>query len=203
VREYKDSWEELPYTGGSQGTFDGQILEKLDSVLAKLNTPSAIKMGIVDTCIGGHGALKLAQLLLRLHQSYGKQHWTVGFHLLYSRNHPTSKFPTKSFDIFTMGTDEIYFDVRYYAVPNLLVEDWGEAIGYRVDWSGSGSDIIKPSTVEGELILREANGSVKLIHSPELNAYIDTLIAASVSDAVRTTPGFIYKGDVWDRYVKR
>lgn len=73
----------LPYTAGSQGQFDQQVKECLQSELVTCPDGQPARLAILDTAIGGNGSEHLAKLIAEIVTS--KCNWKVDFHLLYVR----------------------------------------------------------------------------------------------------------------------
>jgi hypothetical protein len=113
-----------------------------------------------------------------------------------------NEFPKLSRQIPKYSNDFVHFNPYEWRVDNLLVEDWNEAIGMRgVKFDGKEFSV-KPSATDGQLILKESDGTVRVLESQKLHQAMDILIAESVSEAVRTDPLLQYERDVWHRYQK-
>jgi len=185
----------LPYTGGSTGKFDEQIRFHLTEELKPLSDSGRLKLAVIDTAMGGNGSEHLAQLITGLHAQDPARKWDVDFHLMCS-----NEFPKLSWEIPKYSTDSIHFNPYDWRVDSLLVEDWNEAIGLQGVGFDGNQITIKPASTDGHLILKENDGTVRVLKSNELHHAVDVLIAESVSDAVRSDPLLEYERDVWQRY---
>jgi hypothetical protein len=199
LREFQQSPLWLPYTAGSQGKYDEQVLHIIEQGIAKHAGASELRIAVIDTAISGDGSLHLAGLLSQRQLSDRRQRWICDFHLL----HAKQRFPTKSNFIRKLSNENLQFKVVTWPVDHLLVEDWNEAIGLEVHWEGSTRAIIKHCSTEGRLLLKRIDGSIQLIESPELHHYVDLLLGDAVSEYVRHDAHLVYQRDVWQRYIDR
>lgn len=199
LREFRQAPLWLPYTVGSQGKFDEQVLDVLEQGFATHEGVSELKIAVIDTAISGDGSLHLAELLAQHHLSDKRQRWICHFHLL----HAKERFPLKSRHIPELSNERLEFNVVTWPVDHLLVEDWNEAIGLEVCWEGNTRAIIKHCSTEGRLLLKRNDGAVQLIESQELHHYVDLLLGDAVSEYVRHDEKLVYQKDVWQRYINR
>ena len=129
--------------------------------------------------------------MAQLHKESSGQEWEVAIHLLYSPASRNHSFPSKAKDVESFQSERLRFAVKFYAVDDLFVEDWNEAIGVEIKWSGE-TFLVKPAS-EGKLLVRSTSGEIKVYESNELNNFIDSLISASVSEAMLTDPTLVLK----------
>lgn len=199
LREFRQSPLWLPFTAGSQGKNDEQVLHILEQGLAKHAGASELRIAVIDTAISGDGSLHLAGLLSQRQLIDRGQRWNCDFHLL----HAKQRFPKKSNLIRELSNEHLEFSVVTWPVDHLLVENWNEAIGLEVHWDGTTQAVIRNSSTEGRLLLKQIDGSIQLIESPELHHYVDLLFGDAVSEHVRHDASLVYQGDVWQRYIAR
>jgi hypothetical protein len=198
LREFRQPPLWLPYTAGSQGKFDDQIMHVLYEGFKTKESTASLRFAVVDTAISGHGSAHLAEILNTFHSQDNKRQWSCDFHLLHARN----RTPTETARI-KPSHDNLKFSVILWPVEHLLVEDWNEAIGLVVNWEGNQRVVIKQCATEGQLLLRRLDGSGQLIESAEMHAYLDVLLGDALSEYVQTDPALEYQRDVWQRYVNR
>lgn len=191
----------LPFTAGSQQKNWGQITECLTEGLRPYAAQDQLRIGVVDTAISGHSARALAGLLKALHEVQKARQWVVTFHLLYDRTNQNHPYPKLTGDIEPMSSNSLTFAVTMHCVESLIVEDWNPAFGVKVNWGGETKDLIKPALTEGRLIVQHSDGTMRLVESPEVDVYFDTLVAESVSDQITNDPNYAYTADVWQRYI--
>lgn len=92
LREFSQTPLWLPYTAGSQGKYDEQILHVLEEGLSIHASAADLRIAVVDTAISGDGSLHLAELLARHHRRDVKRRWACDFHLLYAQE----RYPAKA-----------------------------------------------------------------------------------------------------------
>jgi hypothetical protein len=199
LREFRQSPLWLPYTAGSQGKYDEQVLHVLEQGIATHASASDLRIAVIDTAISGDGSFHLAELLAQRQLTDRRQRWICDFHLL----HAKERFPTRSNYILKLSNERLKFNVVTWPVDHLLVEDWNEAIGLEVRWEGDTRAIIKHCSTEGHLLLERNDGSIQLIESQELHHYVDLLLGDAVSEYVRHDENLVYQGEVWHRYINR
>ncbi len=200
LTEYRLPVEWLPFTGGSNGTLDAQVLAVLQRRIAPIVAGKGAPISIcaVDTSISGDSALRLAGLF----RTTLEQLHAVGAGVVFYLLHEHSRYPWRSLEINALSTRAVSFMVHCVGVDSLLVEDWSEAFGVRVVPDAGGIVVLKPAATEGSVILRD-DEAVRIVSSPELNHLVDVLIAKAVAEDIQTDPRARHIGDVWERYSLR
>ncbi len=189
----------LPFTAGSQGGYDPSVAGLLREAFEKLLAEGReLRISVVDTAISGHGARHLAVIMADVLSRYAPRTSDVVFYVL----HDQARFPGESNALEGLTTPHVAFRRRLYPVDSLLVEDWAEAIGVEVAFDGGIPILIKPTTTEGQLIVR-SNEGIRIYQSQELSHAVDLLIAKSIDEEIRTYPEAAHLRDVWQRYVER
>jgi hypothetical protein len=156
----------------------------------------------VDTANSGHSGCALADILKALWKnSKDGPEWLVDFYLLFARTGSGRRQPPLSAEIERLSTGRLRFRVFPHPVPDLVVEDWDEALGIRCYWGDGASPQMRVVPSKGELAVQERDGSVRVVESDRLDRYTDVLLGESVSDAVVTEPGFRHTYDVWSAYL--
>lgn len=188
----------LPYTAGSQGRLDQQVKECLQSELVIGPDCQPTRLAILDTAIGGHGSEHLAKLIAETATS--KCNWKVDFHLLYAQ----SRYPQLCGQITKQNRlPTVEFNVELWPVEDLLVEDWNEAIGLSVELGSGQQLVIKKCSTEGKFLYRDNQKRIQVIESPELNKYFDVRLGQAISDDILSDPMFVFREEVWKRYLHR
>jgi hypothetical protein len=186
----------LPFTSGSQRKNDEQVLAALTDFLRPFLHRESLKFAVVDTAISGYGSLALADILRDLNERTSNQAWQVDFHLLYSVTNKNWSFPERSLGIPAISRDRVKFALEHHRVDSLLVEDWNEAIGLEASWEGK-TLVMKP-TSDGQVILKETDGTVNVIESTELSTFIDVLISQKINASIAGDGSLSFKQNVWE-----
>lgn len=185
------------FTQGSSGKEAAGIRAELLTILLR-NDPGQelYRIQVVDTAIGGHGIAALVDLLKAIHEEHAnfkKQAWLVDIHLL----HPTNGHE----DIIRMdsvqrrSTDRFQVVTSRYGVPDLIVEDYDEALGFILERHES-IYVAKPKVVAGTFLL-STNGALSIVESEDLSRTFDELMCEAVTYSLLTDPTRKLVGVVW------
>ena len=199
ILKYSVRVEWLPYTGGSTGRNDELLIRILRDALEELaKEQSQLRIAVVDTAIGGHGAAHLAELMLAAASVVDASGIEVTFHLI----HPRERHPARAEGISSLTAPSIALNVVFHPVESLLVEDWSEAIGIRIVPDDDAGLLIKKACTEGRVIIRDAE-AVRVVDSEELQNVVDAYIARFVNLDILTDPKAAWHRDVWQDYFVR
>lgn len=174
----------FPFTAGSQGRFRNENRECLIERLKAFQGKTALRIGVIDAAITGHGAKALAELLMEVKSEFRGQAWRVTFELLYSNSNPKHPLPKQSDIIPSMSSGELLFERNLHVVPNLVIDDWDEVVGLRVN---NGEYLYKP-VADGTVLLKAHDNHITVFRSSELSRFVDHLIATSASEAILSDP---------------
>lgn len=196
-------FEPFNFRQGSSGTRNLEITKELEKILHGRDTGKEVyTIQIVDTAIGGHGIVALVNLLRDLHDenfAFKKQFWVIDIHLL----HPSNGHENISKMESVKGLSDNRFQVMLnrYEVPDLIVEDYDEALGFTLEREGS-FYVMKPSVVGGRFLLK-ANGVYSLIESEDLSRTFDELLCDALTCALTTDPNRELVKIVWQEYTSK
>jgi hypothetical protein len=194
-----DCW--LPFTQGSNGLDRDQIRHHLVDFINSCEPTSPLKLAVVDTANSGHSSNQLAEIIRSIHTDRADgAHWQVHFYLIFEQTNPTRHHPPLSAEIPGKSNERLHFDVFPHAVPDLIAEDWDEALGIKCGWEDGLTPEIRIFPSRGRFALQEGSGYLKVIESDRLDRYTDLLLGEAVSDNVITLPGFRHTHDVWARF---
>jgi hypothetical protein len=183
----------LGFSAGSQQQNWKSIEDELVNGLEHFRERRSLVIGVIDAAIRGDGSLSLAKILQSVKQHFDAQPWRVVFHLLHSRERENHRTPILSDGIEGLTSTDLIFERVLHEVPSLLVEDWDEGLGLKVEWD---KDVcIYKNSSFGQVIVKHPDESVAVLESPELPRLINELIAQSVTEAMLSDPNLLLKAD--------
>jgi hypothetical protein len=188
--------------GSSRGR-DAEIRSDLLGILQRKNpNQETYRIQVVDTAIGGQGIVALVELLKELHDqhpSFSRQYWLIDIHLL----HPTNGHENvnRMESVQSHSTERFQLLMNRYPVPDLIVEDYDEALGFTLEREGS-VYVAKPSVVAGRFLLK-ANGIISLIESEDLSRTFDEFMCEAVTNSLLTDPNRELIKVIWQDYVHK
>jgi hypothetical protein len=179
---------------------DDYYLAHLRASIASANPGKPIfRLAVADIGKGGHGTVKMANLLLRLHdERYKKQHWKAILHVL----HPP--VADNRFSSAEVVTDRFVAIVQSYPTNTAILDDWAEMIGldkaYReVQSTLSGGTTIRiPHAIEmtgPAAIVLVRWDSVRAITSSRGTHLLNKLLSEITTLAVGSSPQLIRAPD--------
>lgn len=193
----------LPYTTGGAGSHEDAIRAALDILLHPLEDGSRLMLSVVDTAISGHSARRLGVFLNDWVGARPGRSMDCHFNILYDPTHPNHSYPAEADEIRRPSSDRARFRLFTFPGPALILEDWAEALGYRVEFNEA-LCTVKPSVRAGRALLRGPDGIVSFIESERLDYFFDQRIAAALSENILTDPVLQYQRDVcWPEYTHR
>jgi hypothetical protein len=196
-------FEFFNFKEGSSKSRNIGIQSELLAILQRKDPKNELyKIQIVDTAIGGYGIVALTEMLKSLHdtnENFVKQSWSIDIHLL----HPTNGHENVSRMESVKGQTTSRFQVvlKRYPVPDLIVEDYDDALGFTLERHGS-KYFAKPSVVPGKFLLK-TNGVFSLIESENLSLTFDEFMCEAVTNSLLTDPNRELVGIVWQDYVSK
>jgi hypothetical protein len=99
------------------------------------------------------------------------------------------------------STEHFQVVLKRYPVPDLIVEDYDEALGFTLEREGS-IYVAKPSVVAGRFLLK-SNGVMSLIESEDLSRTFDEFMCEAVTNSLLTDPNRELVSVVWQEYVSK
>jgi len=196
-------FEFFNFRQGSSKKRDDEIRSELLAILQRKDPRQELyKIQVVDTAIGGHGIVALVDLLKTLHDGqagFAKQSWVLDIHLL----HPTNGHEdvNRIESVQRRSTEHFQVVLNRYPVPDLIVEDYDEALGFTLEREGS-IYVAKPSVVAGRFLLK-ANGVMSLIESEDLSRTFDEFMCEAVTHSLLTDQNRELVSIVWQEYVSK
>lgn len=178
-----------------------RVISDLSGILQR-NDPGheLYRINITDTAKGGQGINTLVGLIGRVKESvsaFRKQQWKLDLNLIHDTSANTDinnieavrrRFQRKGFVI----------DVKRYAVPSLIVEDFDPALAFTLDWDGQ-RHIFKPCSVPGKFLYQVGN-EVFLIHSENCYLTFEELYSIAITQELTTAPNLRQVGVVFQEY---
>lgn len=196
-------FEFFNFKQGSSGNRDAEIRRDLIRILRERDPHTQLyRLQIIDTAVGGQGINKLVSLLKAIHaeeSDFRKQHWSVDVRLL----HPTNGHE----NVPHMEAAERKSDDRFkvlltrYPVPDLIVEDYDEALGFTIEQEGV-HYVAKPSFVPGRFLLR-AGTEMSLVESEDLYRTFDELISSAITDSLLTDANRQLVKVIWKEFMTK
>lgn len=195
-----DCW--LPFTQGANGVDRDQIRHYLASFLSARPPVTPFRLAVVDTANSGHSSCMLADVIKSVWSDRGDaSEWAVDFYLLFEATSTARRQPPKSRDIGPKSNTRLQFRVFPRPVPDLVVEDWDEALGVKCLWRDGTTPALEVIPSKGVLAIQERDGRLHIIEADRLDRETDLLLGEAVSEAVVTEPGFEHTHDVWPAYL--
>ena len=179
----------LGFSRGSDEKHWPAIRDELIERLGHYRDRPQLAIGVIDTAIRGDSALALAHVLRMTKEIFNQQKWTVTFHLLHATDR--HKTPLLTWGIPGLSTGELVFDVRLHQVPSLLVDDWDEGLGLKVEWK-EGRCIYK-ACASGQVIVQQSDESIAVIEAEALHRFITEDLSKAATEAITTDPSLRLK----------
>ncbi|MCR9211262.1 MAG: hypothetical protein NXI28_23785 [bacterium] len=183
------------YTYAKRDSQQNPIRQELsESLQQKISDRQITSVGVIDTAIGGYGSEHLAKILSSLHDElFGNQHWSVQFHLL----HQQGRVPELSRQIpkYSRPTCLMLWPM-FYAVEDLILEDWSEGIGLSYQWQGEHYEL-KRCIEPGKVLVRDEE-SIQVIESASLSETMTSMFVDSVNRQMIGNDDYVFLQDVLD-----
>ena len=196
-------FEFFNFKQGSSGKRDDEIRRDLIQILQRKNPGNELyRLQVIDTAVGGQGINKLVSLLKSIHAEVGefrRQSWCVDVHLL----HPTNGHENigNMDSIAGMSDDQFIVMPNRYPVPDLIVEDYDEALGFTIERENC-RYVAKPSFVPGRFLLRSGD-TMCLVESDDLYRTFDELISEAVTESLLTDANRELVEVVWQEFTTK
>jgi hypothetical protein len=196
-------FEFFNFRQGSLRQRDAEIRSELMAILQRKDLGQELyTIQIVDTAIGGQGIVALVDLLKNLHDrqaGFSNQSWIIDIHLLHPSNGHENVNRMDS--VIRRTSDRFQVIMNRYPVPDLIVEDYDEALGFTLEREGS-TYVAKPSVVAGRFLLKK-DGVLHLIESEDLSRTFDEFMCEAVTNSLLTDPNRALVSVVWQDYVSK
>jgi hypothetical protein len=176
-------------TGLGSGQRASEIRAAVERALrdvAAAKSQTLLKVAVIDTAIGGHGARALSSLLGSIHNAWRPGPWQVTMHLIAPRG---SYVADHALDTLDMVAGNFVCRALVYVVDDLLVEDWAPGYGLEIKQRGSKTNSVKVKVTESKKMLGLLDGH-KLVVFETSKPWddINAALAKSVTEAMTTDP---------------
>jgi len=185
----------IPFTRGSSGQFDAQILTVLGEQLSPFYSRDSLTVGVLDTGIGGQSITHLVRLLRKLHDDAVPHNtWDVRCNVVIAADNHAYLDST---NVVKQARSERFTITRsVFMTENLVAEDAKAAIPYEVDWGNAGAGYINSTSHAGALVLRRPEG-LEVHPTDDIARSLDHEMAKATTRALQN-PRNIFVGDIWE-----
>jgi hypothetical protein len=189
----------IPFTRGSSGLHDTEILSVLGEQLAAFYKHDSLTLGILDTGIGGQSLIQMVTLLRRLHdEATPHSEWRVHCNIITASNNAGYLDNTNSVKAFN---DERFIITRkVFTTSRIVAEDLVQAIPYKVDWSNPGAGYIAPVSNSGALVIGHP-GHLEIHPTEDIALSLDRQMAEATTRALQSEKN-IFVGDIGEPGMK-
>jgi hypothetical protein len=185
----------IPFTRGSSGLFDKQILNVLGEQLAPFYRCDPLKVGILDTGVGGQSMIHLVTLLRKLHDDAAPQsEWSVHCNIVIADDN--LGYLDRTNDVKEQKSERFFISRKVFPTQNLVAEDVKAALEYQVDWGDRGAGYVHPVSSRGALVLRRPDG-VEILPRENLARSLDQRLAEATTAALQGESG-IFLRNIWE-----
>jgi hypothetical protein len=189
----------IPFTRGSSGLFDAQILSVLGEQLAPLLNRDPLTLGILDTGIGGQSLIHMVTLLRRLHDEAAPHHeWNVHCNIVIASDNRGYLDNTNA--VKKSKSERFLITRKVFPTSRLVAEDAIAAIPYKVDWRNPGAGYIEPVSTPGALVVRHPD-RLEVYPTEDISRSLDHQMAEATTRALRSERN-IFVGDIWEPGLK-
>lgn len=189
----------VPFTRGSSGLYDAQILNVLGEHLQPLYNRDPLTLGILDTGIGGQSLIHMVTLLRRLHDEATPHHeWTVHCNIVIASNNPGYLDNTNA--VKASKSERFLITRKVFPTARLVAEDATAAIPYKVDWRNPGAGYIEPVSKSGALVVRHPD-RLEVHPTEDIARSLDRQMAEVTTRALQDEKN-IFLGDIWEPGMK-
>jgi hypothetical protein len=191
----------IPFTQGANGVDVEPIRNRIESFLKSCPDVSTFKLAIVDTADSGHSSRMMAEIIKSIRTDRkDKANWQVHFYLIFEEGTPARRQPPLSAEIPGKSNHQVKFVVIPHSVPDLISEDWDEALGIKCGWKDGSIPQVYVVPSKGIVAIQRTDGGLRLVESNRLDRYTDILLSEAVSDCVVTHPEYTFSEDIWPKY---
>lgn len=186
----------IPFTRGSSGLYDAQILNVLGEQLAPFYNRDLLRLGILDTGIGGQSLTHLVALLKNLHDEAAPHGtWDVRCNIVIAANNRWYLDSTN--DVKQCKSARFTVSRNVFKTQSLVAEDAKAALSYEVDWGDPGGGYVHPVSHSGALVLRRPDG-LEVHPTEDISRSLDRQMAEATTRALQTDRNIFIK-DIWEQ----
>ncbi len=186
----------IPFTRGSSGEYDKQILNSLAEQLSPLLSNDPLRLAILDTGIGGQSLIHLVKLLRKLHDEASPlKKWSVDCAVIVSDDN--RGYLDKTNKVKDQQNERFVISRTIYPTQSLICEDKHESLGYRVDWGNPGIGYIEPTKHRGAVVI-ESDTQHIILPTENIATSVDRQIARSTTEHLLQDQN-IFIGNIWDQ----
>jgi hypothetical protein len=157
------------------------------------------RINITDVVRGGQGINNLIGFLKEIKSAprYQKQRWILDLNLIHDSSPNTHLDRINSVQSGHLpGAFEI--NLQRYQVPNLIVEDYDEALAVELFFDGR-YHRFKPCTLPGQFLYRVGD-DLRLIETEDCYKTFEVLYSTAITQGLLTSPDHAQAGYVWNEY---
>lgn len=186
----------VPFTRGSSGLYDAQIVNVLGEQLAPFYNRDRLRLGILDTGIGGQSLTHLVQLLKKLHDDAAPRNtWDVRCNIVIAANN--RRYLDSTNDVKQWKNERFTVTRNVFKTQSLVAEDAKAALSYEVDWGDPGGGYVHPVSHSGALVLRRPDG-FEVHPTQDIARSLDQQLAEATTKALQKD-GNIFIKDIWEQ----
>ncbi len=194
------SYDFFNFRANSDKANHTRIRTDLEKII-RLRDPgeSDYRINITDVVRGGQGINNLVSFLNELKSTprYQKQRWILDLNLIHDNSPNTHLDRINSVrSNHVPGIFEI--NVYRYEVPNLIVEDYDEALAVELFFDGR-YHRFKPCAVPGQFLYR-MDEEIRLIETQDSYQTFEVLYSTAITNELRTSPYHQQAGVVWNEF---
>ncbi len=184
----------IPFTRGSSGLYDAQIINVLGEQLRPFYNRDPLSLGILDTGIGGQSLIHMITLLRRLHdEATPHNEWSVHCNIIISSDNST--YLDKTNAVKASKSERFLITRRVFPTARIVAEDASAAIPYKVDWRNSSAGYIEPVSKSGALVVRHPD-RLEVYPAQDIGRSLDRQLAEVTTRSLRDDNVFV--GDIWE-----
>ncbi|MEY4699980.1 MAG: hypothetical protein RL326_167 [Pseudomonadota bacterium] len=186
----------VPFTRGSSGLYDAQIANVLGEQLASFYNRDLLRLGILDTGIGGQSLKHLVKLLKKLHDEAAPHSaWDLRCNIITTADNRDYLDSTNA--VKQAKTERFTVTRNVFTTQSLVGEDAKAALSYQVDWGDPGGGYVHPVSHAGALVLRRPDG-LEVYPTEDIASTLDRQLAEATTRALQKDCNLFIK-DVWEQ----
>jgi len=157
------------------------------------------RINITDVVRGGYGINKLVAFLgeIKCGSRYANQKWVLDLNLVHDDSPNTDL--SRILSVQRLGVpDKFEINLHRYTVPNLIVEDYDEALAVELFTDGQ-RHRFKPCAVPGRFLYRVGD-DVRLIETDDSYKTFENLYSKAITETLIYSSAYKQAGVVWNEY---
>lgn len=188
----------IPFTRGSSGEYDKQILNSLAQQLSPLFSNDPLRLAILDTGIGGQSLIHLVKLLRKLHdEASPTKKWSIDCAIIVSNDN--LGYLDRTNNVKDQQNEHFLVSRTIYPTQSLICEDEHASLRYRVDWGNPSIGYIEPTQHRGAVVIQSDTQRI-IVPTENIATSVDQQIARSTTENLLQEQN-IFIGNIWDRVV--